>query len=179
MANHDTSRRSNAPVMNDSLAYDLSRQGQAAQRYSTAPKQKPQARPEPQARPTARPAFRVMAVKPAAIVMLALALFIGVCAYRLHAQIIQVNRDLYRLELRTVTEAQDELEIRYESAFNFTQLEDYAVRTLGMQRPRDEQIYYLTSSAEDHAVAVAERNSSHGLVDRLGDFFSELWSYFR
>ena len=43
----------------------------------------------------------------------------------------------------------------------------------------DEQIYYLSHSSEDHAVAVLERSRSNGLVDRLDDFLSELLAYFR
>ena len=48
-----------------------------------------------------------------------------------------------------------------------------------MQRPRDEQIYFLSHESEDHAVAVLERSRSNGLVDRLDDFLSGLLAYFR
>lgn len=182
MAQSQPSRRRTAPIANDSLAYDLSRPSQTAQRYSTAPElqPKPSTRPRPQAQP--RPAaFRVMAVAPAAVVLFAIAVVLWVFTLQTRTEITQVQRDVYRLEseLRAVEQVQDELEIQYESAFNFTQLEDYAVRTLGMQRPRDEQIYYLTHSSEDHAVAVAERAKSNGLIDRLDDFLSDMLAYFR
>ena len=109
------------------------------------------------------------------------ALVIWTFSLQARTQITQAQQEVYRLEneLRTVEQVQDELEIEYESAFNFTKLEDYAVTTLGMQRPRDEQVYYLSHESEDHAVAVLERSRSNGLVDRLDDFLSELLAYFR
>ena len=184
MAQSQQPRRRRTPVMPDSMAYDLSRPSQDTMRYSTAapqlqPKQKPRTRP--QAQPALRPAFRVMSVAPAAVAIFLAGLVIWIFSLQLRTQITEVQQEIYRLEseLRTVEQVQDELEIEYESAFNFTKLEDYAVTTLGMQRPRDEQIYYLSHESEDHAVAVLERSRSNGLVDRLDDFFSELLAYFR
>ena len=184
MAQPQQSRRRRTPVMPDSMAYDLSRPSQDTMRYSTAapqlqPKQKPQTRP--QAQPAPRPAFRVMSVAPTAVALFLIALVIWTFSLQVRTQITQAQQEVYRLEseLRAVEQVQDELEIEYESAFNFTKLEDYAVTTLGMQRPRDEQIYFLSHDSEDHAVAVLERSRSNGLVDRLDDFLSELLAYFR
>lgn len=184
MAQNQPSRRRRTPVMPDSMAYDLSRPSQDTMRYSTAaPQLQPKPRPQtrPQAQPAPRPAFRVMSVAPAAVVLFLAALVLWIVSLQVRTQITQAQREVYRLEseLRAVEQVQDELEIEYESAFNFTKLEDYAVSTLGMQRPRDEQIYFLSHSSEDHAVAVLERSRSNGLVDRLDDFFSELLAYFR
>ena len=184
MAQNQPSRRRRTPVMPDSMAYDLSRPSQDTMRYSTAaPQLQPKPRPQtrPQAQPAPRPAFRVMSVAPAAVVLFLAALVLWIFSLQVQTQITQAQREVYRLEseLRAVEQVQDELEIEYESAFNFTKLEDYAVSTLGMQRPRDEQIYFLSHSSEDHAVAVLERSRSNGLVDRLDDFFSELLAYFR
>lgn len=184
MAQSQQPRRRRTPVMPDSMAYDLSRPSQDTMRYSTAapqlqPKQKPRTRP--QAQPALRPAFRVMSVAPAAVAIFLAGLVVWIFSLQLRTQITEVQQEIYRLEseLRTVEQVQDELEIDYESAFNFTKLEDYAVTTLGMQRPRDEQIYFLTHESEDHAVAVLERSRSNGLVDRLDDFLSGLLAYFR
>ncbi len=183
MAQPQSSRRRRTPVMPDSMAYDLSRPSQDTMRYSTAapqlqPKPRPQTRPQPQSVP--RPAFRVMSVAPTAVVLFLAAMLIWIFSLQVRTQITQAQQEVYRLEseLRAVEQVQDELEIEYESAFNFTKLEDYAVSTLGMQRPRDEQIYFLSHESEDHAVAVLERSRSNGLVDRLDDFFSELLAYF-
>ena len=184
MAQPQPSRRRRTPVMPDSMAYDLSRPSQDTMRYSTAapqlqPKQKPKTRP--QAQPTPRPAFRVMSVAPTAVALFLIALVIWTFSLQVRTQITHAQQEVYRLEseLRAVEQVQDELEIEYESAFNFTKLEDYAVNTLGMQRPRDDQIYFLSHESEDHAVAVLERSRSNGLVDRLDDFLSELLAYFR
>ena len=184
MAQSQPSRRRRTPVMPDSMAYDLSRPSQDTMRYSTAaPQLQPKPRPQtrPQAQPAPRPAFRVMSVAPAAVVLFLAALVLWIFSLQVRTQITQAQREVYRLEseLRAVEQVQDELEIEYESAFNFTKLEDYAVSTLGMQRPRDEQIYFLSHESEDHAVAVLERSRSNGLVDRLDDFLSGLLAYFR
>ena len=182
MARTDENRRRTAPFMTGSVAYDLSRQSQAAEKYSTAPELNP--RPERRRREQAAPrpaAHRVMAVAPTAIVLSLIALVFWVFTLQVKTQISQAQTEIYHLEseLRAVEQVQDELEIQYESAFSFTQMEDYAVGTLGMQRPRDEQIYYLSHTAEDHPVAVAHNASANGLVDRFSDLVSELVSYFR
>ena len=183
MAQSQQPRRRRTPVMPDSMAYDLSRPSQDTMRYSTAapqfqPKQKPKMQPT---QPALRPAFRDMSIAPVAVAIFLAGLVVWIFSLQLRTQITEVQQEIYRLEseLRTVEQVQDELEIDYESAFNFTKLEDYAVTTLGMQRPRDEQIYFLTHESEDHAVAVLERSRSNGLVDRLDDFLSGLLAYFR
>ena len=51
MANANDRRRRNAPVMTDSMAYDLARQAQTAERYSTAPAIQPEPRRRQQAAP--------------------------------------------------------------------------------------------------------------------------------
>ena len=186
MAQSQPSRRRRTPVMPDSMAYDLSRPSQDTMRYSTAapqlqPKPRPQTHTQPRTHAAPRPVFRVMAVAPTAVVLFLAALLIWTFSLQVRTQITQAQQEVYRLEseLRAVEQVQDELEIEYESAFNFTKLEDYAVTTLGMQRPRDEQIYFLSHDSEDHAVAVLERSRSNGLIDRLDDFLSDLLAYFR
>ena len=137
MAQNQPSRRRRTPVMPDSMAYDLSRPSQDTMRYSTAapqlqPKPRPQTRPQTQSAP--RPAFRVMSFAPTAVVLFLAALLIWTFSLQIRTQITQAQQEVYRLEseLRAVEQVQDELEIEYESAFNFTKLEDYAVTTLGM-----------------------------------------------
>ena len=121
-----------------------------------------------------------MSVAPTAVVLFLAALAIWTFSLQVRTQITQAQQEVYRLEseLRAVEQVQDELEIEYESAFNFTKLEDYAVTTLGMQRPRDEQVYFLSQETEDHAVAVAHNANANTLMDRFSDFVSDLLSYF-
>lgn len=181
MAENQRNRRGFAPVMNDSLARDLSRQRQTASRGSAAPQQTPDVRPGAETEIQYGLAYRRMAFVPTAAALFAVAMFLFVTVVQTRVEISHLNREIYTLErdITVASEEHDALEIRYESAFNFTELEDYAVLNLGMQRPRDEQIYSLSSSSSDHAVAVAEQNRSHGMLDRASDFFAELRSYFR
>ena len=132
MAQSQPSRRRRTPVMPDSMAYDLSRPSQDTMRYSTAAPElqpKPKQKTRPQAQPALRPRFRVMAVAPTAIVLFLMALVVWTLSLQVRTQITQSQQEVYRLEseLRAVEQVQDELEIEYESAFNFTKLEDYAV----------------------------------------------------
>ncbi len=66
---------------------------------------------------------------------------------------------------------QDKLTVEYEKIFNLKDVEDYAVNTLGMQEPADEQIFYLTGVAsEDKAVVITQEDTdmfSLGLQDLL------------
>ena len=80
----------------------------------------------------------------------------------------------------TFIEQQTRLRIDYESAFNLTEIEDYAIHELGMQKPRSDQLYYISSDATDTAV-VLDQNAAEplSLADRLGDFFSSILEYFR
>ena len=115
------------------------------------------------------------------MVLALVSLAIWVFTLQVKTEISQAQKEIYRLEseLSVVAQEQDDLMIQYESAFNFTELEDYAVNMLGMQRPRDEQIFFLSQNTEDHAVAVAARENAGGLVDRFGDFIADLMSYFK
>lgn len=75
--------------------------------------------------------------------------------------------------------AQNRLLIDYERAFNLTEIEEYATRELGMQRPRDEQIHYLSSAVPDKAVILSGESEGRGFGDRLFDALSSIAEYFR
>ena len=77
-------------------------------------------------------------------------------------------------ELKT---EQTKLRIRYESAFNLAEIEEYASSELGMQKPNANQIAYIDTSAPDKAVVI-EDGSETGFVDRVSDFLSGLGAYF-
>lgn len=78
-------------------------------------------------------------------------------------------------------EDQTRLRIDYESAFNLTEIEDYAIHELGMQKPRSDQLYYISSSDAADTAVVLDQNAAEplSLADRLGDFFSSIVEYFR
>ncbi|NLW65874.1 MAG: cell division protein FtsL [Clostridiales bacterium] len=73
---------------------------------------------------------------------------------------------------------QTRLLIDYESVFNMTEIEDYATSVLGMQRPRDEQIFYLNSSVPDKAVVIEGADDEKGPLDRLLDMLASIGEYF-
>jgi cell division protein FtsL len=74
-------------------------------------------------------------------------------------------------ELKT---QQDKLTVEYETVFNLKDVEEYATGVLGMQEPRDDQIYYLTNvNAGDKAVVITDENTnmfSLGLEDIVASF---------
>ena len=183
MANSRNQR--NTPVyqniVQDNLAYDMSRQIPEPQRYSTAPKLEPREQPKRQKQPARQPVQApVMVVAPAAVFLFAVMIAVWIFALQVMTQISTQQTEIYKLEaaLSEVQETQDDLLIAYETAYNFAELEDYASNTLGMQRPREEQSFYFSSTASDQAIAVAERARPDGLVDRFSDFLADLTSYF-
>ena len=80
-------------------------------------------------------------------------------------------------QLEALEEQQSKLRIAYESAFNMAEIEDYAIHTLGMQRPRADQIFYIDTSSPDKAVVIAG-GESDGFVDRVSDYLSGALEYF-
>ena len=78
-------------------------------------------------------------------------------------------------------EQQTRLRIDYESAFNLTEIEDYAIHELGMQKPRSDQLYYISNSDAADTAVVLDQSAAEplSLADRLGDFFSSILEYFR
>ena len=168
-------------LVQDNLAYDMSRQIPEPQRYSTAPElerpRQPKKQPQPAKRAVQAP---VMVVAPAAVVLFAVMVAVWIFALQVMTRISTQQTEIYKLEaqLSDVQETQDDLLIAYETAYNFAELEDYAANTLGMQRPREEQSFYFASTASDQAIAVMDRARPDGLVDRFSDFLADLTSYF-
>ena len=66
-------------------------------------------------------------------------------------------------------EQQTRLRIDYESAFNLTEIEDYAIHELGMQKPRSDQLYYISSSDAADTAVVLDQSAAEplSLADRL------------
>ena len=108
-----------------------------------------------------------------------MAAFLFVIAIMAQAQVVGISAESVSLqnELAALEDAQTKLKIRYESAFNMSEIEDYATESLGMQKPRAEQVYYIDTSAPDKAVVIAESEST-GFADRVSDFFSGFTAYF-
>ena len=166
-----------------SLAYDFNNPALYPEEYSTAPT--PKARPETQAQPQVRTRARVaprtrQSIAPASMVGVALAAFIFVTGILAQAKLLDISSDSVKLrqELTELQEQQAKLRITYESAFNMSDIENYATRSLGMQRPQADQICYIDTSAPDKAVVVSD-DESLGFVDRVSDFLTGFGEYFR
>ena len=81
-------------------------------------------------------------------------------------------------ELSSLSLEQNRLLIEYESVFNRSEIEEYAMSTLGMQRPREEQIVYLNSTAPDKAVVLETDKGTGGFFNELGEMLGFVTEYF-
>lgn len=103
-----------------------------------------------------------------------------VVAIMAQVQLVDISAQTVKLQsqLAELETEQSKLQIKYESVFNLTEIEEYATTKLGMQKPSADQIYYIDTSSADRAVVVAGGESS-GFIDRVSDFISGIASYFR
>lgn len=163
----------------DSLAYELTQPVEEEYFYSVDPEDLPEA-PELEA-PVAKalPVPR-QSVSPGAILGAAAAVVMVVFLVMAQVRMSIANKDVLALEnqIKTLQAQQDDLEISYETAFNLTELEDYAVNELGMQKPRSDQIYYVNGAGEDRTVILDDAARQSSWADRVGDFLCRIAEYF-
>lgn len=92
------------------------------------------------------------------VVLLVLVLLAQIQLVNISRQSVELERQIADLEAE-----RDKLTVEYETVFNLKDVEEYAIGVLGMQEPRDDQIYYLTNvSSADKAV----------ILSGSADFFS-------
>lgn len=115
-------------------------------------------------------------ISPAAILGFALVAVLMVFSLFARAQLSQVS--LQVVEQQTALEALDaehqKLLVQYEFAFNLAEVEEYAVRELGMQQPRSDQVYYINSGVTDKAEIVTPEQNKNGLekvFSVIGEYF--------
>lgn len=123
----------------------------------------------------------VQAISPVAIIGSIIAAALLIFSLLARIQLTAASDECVALE-SSLTELQDQqskLLIAYESSINLPEVEDYAMNALGMQKPRSDQVYYISGSVQDRAVVLAESAEDVGVVDRIGDFLSSLAEYFR
>ncbi len=181
MASPD-SRKRNTARMDGNAAYDL--RSNAAEEYLySAPVELPHAPRTteavvPESVPTPK-----QAIAPLAVLGFAIAAVLIVISLVARVQLSQTSAEVSALEdqYAQLQEDQTRLRIDYESAFNLTEIEDYAIHELGMQKPRSDQLYYISSSDATDTAVVLDQNAAEplSLADRLGDFFSSIVEYFR
>ena len=121
------------------------------------------------------------AISPLAIIGYVCAAILVIFTLMAKVQLTEVTDASANLEqqLSDLDVAQNRLLIDYEKAFNMTEIEEYATSQLGMQRPRDEQVFYLDSTVPDKAVIIDEKETENGFGDRILDALSSIAEYFR
>jgi cell division protein FtsL len=91
-------------------------------------------------------------------------------------QLVSISGTAVELEaqIEELKTQRDKLTVEYETVFNLKDVEEYATGVLGMQEPRDDQIYYLTNvNAGDKAVVITDESTnmfSLGLEDVVASF---------
>ena len=173
------SRKRNTARMDGNAAYDLRSTAAEEYLYSTAPVDLPHApRPTETVVPESAPRPK-QAIAPMAVLGFAIAAVLIVFSLVARVQLSQASalEDQYA-ELQ---EQQTRLRIDYESAFNLTEIEDYAIHELGMQKPRSDQLYYISSSDAADTAVVLDQTAAEplSLADRFGDFLTSIVEYFR
>lgn len=128
------------------------------------------------------PAVRVrtkQAVAPMAIVGYVCAAVLLIFTLMAKIQLTEVTDQSAKLEekLASLKVDQNRMLINYEKAFNTTEIETYATTQLGMQRARDDQVYYLDSTVPDKAVVI-EAADSDSLAARIRAALDSLAEYF-
>lgn len=181
MATMDKRQRYSQSAVYGSLAYDLAdpfaayNAGTAAPEFPYDPPMEAPARPTPRtdrragrrarekAYARAQAEANKQAVAPFSIlgVLCAAVLIVFTMMARVQLNAVADEAVALRNQLSELEVEQNRLRIDYESAFNLTEVEEYAIRHLGMQQPRNDQIYYIDSAAPDRAEIL---NNDRGAV---------------
>ena len=119
-------------------------------------------------------------IAPTALAGFFVAAFLLVIGVMAQIQLLDISATSVELQqqLEELEAEQTKLKIAYESAFNLTEIEEYATQSLGMQKPRADQIYYIDTSSPDRAEVIAETNTD-SFVDKLSDLIAGIGAYFR
>jgi len=117
------------------------------------------------------------AISPVAILGFALVAVLMVFSLFARAQLSQVSLQVVEQQtaLEELAAEKQKLLVQYEFAFNLAEIEDYAIQELGMQQPRSEQIYYISSGVADKAEIITPAGSESGLQK----VFSAIGEYLR
>ncbi len=105
------------------------------------------------------------AVSPTAILGLALAAVLVVFSLFARAQLSRTALEVVQLQgqLEQLETTHEKLLIEYEYAFNLAEIEDYAIRELGMQQPYNDQMFYINSGTADKAEIIKPETEPTGV----------------
>ena len=141
-----------------------------------------QAQPKAGERAQVRPAVRTrQAVAPMAILgyLAAGALLVIVLIAQISLNAISAQSAKLEAQLTALQTENTRLTLQYETTFNFTEIEDYAVNRLGMQAPAQGQIFYLQTDAPDKTLILTPPADGGGLLNRISDALSSLGNYLK
>lgn len=174
-------------AVDGTLAYDFSspRAYPQEEEVYERPRRKSQPRPREQdwikedteqqaERETAARRHWALGLVPAAGVVCAVVLVVLMLLAQI--QLISISSEAVELEaqIAELETERDKLTVEYETVFNLKDVEEYATGVLGMQEPREDQIYYLTNvSSADKAVVITDEETnmfSLGLEDLIASF---------
>ncbi len=168
-----------------SLAYDYGRTGAYRERMDRPVDKQVIIPAAPRIKEQEKSVSRVktkQSVSPVAIIGFACAAVLIVFSLMAKIQLTEITDTSAQLEeqMSDLKVAQNRLLINYEKAFNLTEIEEYATTQLGMQRPRDEQVFYLESTIPDKAVILSGKDEEKvGFGERVFDALSSIAEYFR
>jgi hypothetical protein len=97
-----------------------------------------------------------------------------------YVQLTRVSAEASQLQ-KNITDLKNneaKLKIQYESTFDLTKVEEYAVSRLGMMPATNSQIYYMNSTNPDKAVIISDKSKS-GLFRSVTTFLSSVVEYFK
>ena len=153
------------------VAYDLDRLPRE--------EEKPQERVKVKVR-TYRETHSAQGVSMFAVVGFALFAVMMVFVLLAKVQLTQITNETVKMEsqIRQLKDDEARLKIDYESKFNLTEIENYAVKTLGMVRTSGESVTMLESANVDRAEVLAENDMVGSFFTEFKDFVTSLLAYF-
>jgi len=162
-------------AVNGSSAYDFSHPDLAPDQYGRTKEQpETQTRTRVRTKPQVRPKTK-QSVAPTAVIGMLIAGVLLVTMIMAKAQLMTISMESASLtsQLAAANTQQAKLQVTYETAFNFSEIEEYATKTLGMQKPSADQIIYLDTAATDRAFVI-EDTGSLSAFDKFADFISSI-----
>ena len=129
---------------------------------------------------TKKAAHTAQAIAPVSIIGFVCAAILMVFMLMSYIRLTELSNESAELEsqLSELEVEQTRLLIDYESAFNMTEIEEYATTVLGMQKPRSDQVFYIDGSAPDKAEIIQEETENSGLLGKIDDLLESLGEYF-
>jgi len=120
---------------------------------------------------------RTQTISPVAVIGMILAAALLVSGLLTQKNLSAVTNDILSLEsqLKELKVQNNRLVIEHEKAFNFAEIEQFAVTELGMRKPGDSQIFYIDGAAYDKTEVLAAEDN--GFLSRLTSLLTAAAGY--